>query len=242
MKTNTLLVFCLFSLLISGCGPKGMKVKADRLIASPDPVYYDFAGGSSSSCGSAILRFEFFWPIDADLDSRYDPPAKVELYLSWTLPSKSSPDAGKLVMAAPSSIISEPYTTSINMTEMASDYGFGGAEFTIEFYVKATGNYHASDFDKEAKGILQATIFETDKKSIKVWPCLPKPSITLEPGQFTLTPSLTPIPSETPTTTLTPTRQPTKEKEPTKQPKEEEPAPPAPPSCSVEPNNPNCVP
>lgn len=217
-------VIFLMVVVLIGCGPKGIKITG-KLSASPDPVHYNFAGGAG--CGPTTLKFEFFWPIDADYDNRFIPPATVNLNYSLAFPGGLGSPSGSLTMAAPTLISSEPYTATLNIDELASDLSFGGAEITIDFWVDASAKYHASDFDPKATGLWWGRIFESAHRSVKIWPCLPTIPYTLEPGQWTLTPSLTPIPSDTPTPTLTPTPQPSRTPTaieiPTKKPKSEPP-------------------
>src|SRR3972149_6791669 len=99
--------------------------------------------------------------------------------------------------------------------EAILEFGEGRLEFAATVYAKILSPSLTGPDE---------TYYFTSTKSIPVLPCTPP-----RPIPPTLAPTLTP------TATIVP--------EPTKKPKEDSGgAPPAPPSCSAEPNNPNCVP
>lgn len=233
-RKSVFLCLILFSIFVTtSCEDIGIKVN-DRLSASPDPVYYSYGGGSCP----AVLDFYFYWPPKSYdyRDHFIDIPEVVLRYdLTYSGGEKATgayvtmtPPTSLGSLTDPSSLESMPYTASLNMSELSSDLKFGGRELKLDYSIKGTGSFivHDASLGKDVPTRLH--ILYTDDKSVNVYPCIPTVPYTLEPGQYTLTPSLSPVPSSTAT------RQPKKPKVKT--------AVPPPPSCSVDPNNPSCVP
>jgi hypothetical protein len=216
MRAKALTPWILLSaLLIAGCGPPKATFEIE---GSPNPLFY-------GSCGTTVVNFTVKGPGEGlKINSvivgynLFDGSGKKIREGTVSLsPSPGKPPVwydGHLIIVVPDSGGSAPAPD-----EPILYFGEGRIDFAATIFAKILSPLPAGP---------EETYYFTSTKSIPVLPCAPASIETIDQGP----------PADEIITREAPTLMPTLTPVPTRKPKEGPPAP----SCSVEPNNPNCVP
>lgn len=210
----------LFALIMTGCAPPKATFE---ISGSPDPLFY------GSDCPLTVIDFTVKGPGEG---------LKINsIIVGYNLFDGS----GKKVKGGTLSLSPYPgrppiwYNDYITISVPGSEGSSAAPDEPILYFGEGYIEFAATIFAKILSPSIagpEETYYFTSTKRIAVLPCLPVTIETIEqgPGDEVII-----ITRESPTATPVP--------EPTKKPKEDSGGgPPAPPACSVEPNNPNCVP
>ena len=209
--SSTISLIFLGTLILAACG--GRPEASFEISGAPDPLFY---GGT---CGATVITFTVTGPADG-----LEIKSIIAAYNLFDGSGKKVGSNSLHLYAVPGGtpitydatrIIFVPDSggTSPAPDEPILVFGDGSIEFAATIFAKIL---------TPAPTGPEETYYFTTTKSIPVLPCRP-----VTPVPPTIAPTFTPIPTVTP--------------KPTKKPKDDSGGPPAPPSCTVEPNNPNCV-